>query len=495
MANVARNSACQKRTGDNPGGQGGEDEVSPLIRQIDTDMTQTTAVLNSLEKQEHRGPLFNTGQDSPWGWMVVAACFFSIAVLDGICYSFGVFMDPIKDEMDESRAGVAAVGSIQAAMYFFTGPVAARLVDRLGNRPVLIAGAIIAAAGMFISSFSTSVAWLILSFSVLGGIGFGLMFMPALVTPALHFNKRRALACGVAVCGTGIGTLTIPPLANALITAYGWRGALRVISAIVLSCLFCGFAFFKPTNDEESNTSKETGSAGETEADRRREESDQQSEKCCSKFMGILLGADFIRAPDLPVFLIFSLGDFLATLALYIPYSMLPDMAESRGISQVNAAYLISAAGLSSTVGRVVAGWVCDQDWLHPGMITMFANAGAGVSAFLLTSCTSFSSFLVFSSLFGFLTGCWVACEAPMIIRTLNLNLLTSAFGLITFNGGIAALVGPPVAGLIVEESADDKSMAFYMTGSILMGSAAAYALALTVNRFRNRRQSSYEEI
>ena len=29
--------------------------------------------------------------------------------------------------------------------------------------------------------------------------------------------------------------------------------------------------------------------------------------------------------------------------------------------------------------------------------------------------------------------------------------------------------------------------MAFYMTGSILMGSAAAYALALTVNRFRNR--------
>jgi hypothetical protein len=34
--------------------------------------------------------------------------------------------------------------------------------------------------------------------------------------------------------------------------------------------------------------------------------------------------------------------------------------------------------------------------------------------------CTEYWMFLVCSSLFGLLTGAWVACETPLIIRTLR---------------------------------------------------------------------------
>ena len=51
--------------------------------------------------------------DGGWGWLVVLACFLTTFTLDGIGYSFGMFMEPLKKELGEGNFGVASVGSIQ----------------------------------------------------------------------------------------------------------------------------------------------------------------------------------------------------------------------------------------------------------------------------------------------------------------------------------------------------------------------------------------------
>jgi hypothetical protein len=56
------------------------------------------------------------------------------------------------------------------------------------------------------------------------------------------------------------------------------------------------------------------------------------------------------------LFLMMMLGDFLATMALCIPYVHLPDMAIARDVEPRNAAFLISSAGMCSPIGRVLAG-------------------------------------------------------------------------------------------------------------------------------------------
>lgn len=38
------------------------------------------------------------------------------------------------------------------------------------------------------------------------GIGYGLIFLPAVVIVGQYFSEKRALATGIAVCGSGIGT-------------------------------------------------------------------------------------------------------------------------------------------------------------------------------------------------------------------------------------------------------------------------------------------------
>lgn len=48
---------------------------------------------------------------------------------------------------------------------------------------------------------------------------------------------------GIAVCGSGLGTLLFAPITSALISYYGWRGAMFIIGAITLNCIPLGMMF------------------------------------------------------------------------------------------------------------------------------------------------------------------------------------------------------------------------------------------------------------
>ena len=98
---------------------------------------------NSCEEEEEGQSLLSERNDSSesqpeppgppdggWGWLVVLACFLTTFTLDGIGYSFGMFMEPLKLEMGEGNFGVASVGSIQIAVYLASGPAVASLVTR-----------------------------------------------------------------------------------------------------------------------------------------------------------------------------------------------------------------------------------------------------------------------------------------------------------------------------------------------------------------------------
>jgi len=49
--------------------------------------------------------------------------------------------------------------------------------------------------------------------------------VPAVITTGFYFEKWRALATGIAVCGSGIGAFLLAPLSNILLKTFGWRGA------------------------------------------------------------------------------------------------------------------------------------------------------------------------------------------------------------------------------------------------------------------------------
>ena len=65
--------------------------------------------------------------------------------------------------------------------------------------------------------------------------------------------------------------------------------------------------------------------------------------------LSVLLSPDLRDSPALSSYLLVALGDGLATLALFIPFTFLPDLAVSKGVEPSNAAFLISAAGVKTS--------------------------------------------------------------------------------------------------------------------------------------------------
>ena len=62
------------------------------------------------------------------------------------------------------------------------------------------------------------------------GFGFGLIYLPAIVSVGFYFEKKRAIATGLAVCGSGVGTFIFAPLCNLLVEEYTWKGATLILA-------------------------------------------------------------------------------------------------------------------------------------------------------------------------------------------------------------------------------------------------------------------------
>lgn len=151
--------------------------------------------------------------DGGWGWMVVLSAFFQSALVFGVLRSFGVFFVEFVAAFEEQAARVSWIASIGIAVQQFgsecplpprpcdsrgrlwnggaptrqgqggrrgrprlrqtpspsPGPVGSALSTKLGPRPVVMTGGVLAALGMLLASFATSLTHLYLSIGLLSG--------------------------------------------------------------------------------------------------------------------------------------------------------------------------------------------------------------------------------------------------------------------------------------------------------------------------------------
>ncbi|KAJ8867189.1 hypothetical protein PR048_030984 [Dryococelus australis] len=130
------------------------------------------------------------------------------------------------------------------------GPISSSFVNRFGCRLVTIAGSILGSACLALSVFAPNVVTLYFTVGIGTGVGFGLIYLPAIVSVTCYFEKYRSLATGIAVCGSGLGTFIFAPFIGLLVQRLQWQGAILVIAGFVLCCALFG-ALFRPLEAEE----------------------------------------------------------------------------------------------------------------------------------------------------------------------------------------------------------------------------------------------------
>ena len=152
----------------------------------------TKSLQSSAVSSEFQAP------DGGFGWVVVFSSFSISLLVDGLCFSQGVFLKSFATEFGTELGTTSWISSVLNGTYMFVGPVVSALTNIYGCRRVAFCGAILATGSLVLSTFSPNFGVMVFTYGFLGGLGFGMMYLPAIVMVGYCFDKRRALATGIA---------------------------------------------------------------------------------------------------------------------------------------------------------------------------------------------------------------------------------------------------------------------------------------------------------
>lgn len=81
-----------------------------------------------------------------------------------------------------------------------------------------------------------------------------------------------------------------------------------------------------------------------------------------------------------PIFILFSVSNFLTSIGFYIPYVYIVPMSEKL---IPNPEYLISVIGVSNLIGRIILGYISDKPWVNRLLAYSVCLTIAGISKYL----------------------------------------------------------------------------------------------------------------
>ncbi|KAG0207797.1 hypothetical protein BGX28_001043 [Mortierella sp. GBA30] len=353
-----------------------------------------------------------------FGWLVVLSSFVVNFWAFGPNITFGVYQAYFLKANTFPGAlptDISWVGSIGTAAMFIPGPFVAPMTRFLGLRAVVAIGIVVASLGFITASFATELWQLYLTQGFLFGIGGGLVFFSSISVTAQYFEKRRGLANGIAVAGSGIGGLALAPLTRLLIAQVGIYWCQRIIGFCVLGFMAAIFAFIRP------------------------------------RVKTVKKGAIFdFSLFEVPGFLYLLLTAFIVTFGYMVPIFLIPTYSrEELHQSDTTGANLISLFSGINAVSRVALGVAADKLGRTNTLFTCCFMAGASCLAIWSASSTIgiLTGFMVVYGLFG---GGFISIFPVVVAQVVGVERLSAALGILYFGNVVGNLLGAPIATAIM---------------------------------------------
>ncbi|TPP65571.1 Solute carrier family 16 member 1 [Fasciola gigantica] len=189
--------------------------------------------------------------DGGYGWFIVLGSFICMVLVDGVCFSYGIFLSELEATFGATKMQMTLAGSLLTGCYFMVGPFVGGLMNRFGSRKLVVIGTLLSSTSILVSSFAQNVNMFIVVFGVIGGIGYGMIYLPAATIVTAWFVKKRATVTGIIMAGSGIGVTMYSLALPHLISTFTWRGCILLLAAINLNCAVAG-ALFRPLSHDTS---------------------------------------------------------------------------------------------------------------------------------------------------------------------------------------------------------------------------------------------------
>jgi predicted MFS family arabinose efflux permease len=354
----------------------------------------------------------------------VLACGAAIVTLSmGTRHGFGLWLQPITQEMGWTRQTFALAIAIQNLSWGLIGIFAGMAADRFGAFRVLLAGAALYAAGLAGMALSPTPLLFALTTGVLIGAA------QAGTTYAVIYGvlgrqiapEKRSWAMGVAAAAGSFGQFLMVPLEGWLIASFGWQQALLTLSLAVLLIVPLAFGLREP------------GFKGTAPVKR-----DQT------------IAQALLEAFRYPSFTLLMAGYFVCGFQVVFIGVHMPSYLKDHGLSPQVASYALALIGLFNVFGTYIAGTLGQRLQKRYILAFIYFARAIAIAVFLVVPLSP-ASVYIFSAVMGTL---WLSTIPPTnatIAQIFGVQHLSMLGGFVFFSHQIGSFLGVWLGGYLYD--------------------------------------------
>ncbi|CAE6464767.1 unnamed protein product [Rhizoctonia solani] len=362
------------------------------------------------------------------GWKVILGCALIAAPTVGWNLLWGVFQAYhskvlLKGTPDATLSAIGAVqNSLMTALAFVTG----KLGDKYGYRRFIASGCVIAFLGQFCASWCHDLWSIFLTQGVMQGLGCGLLLPMIFAIPSQWFRRHRGVATGIVVAGSSLGGAVSSLVIQAMLDRLGFHKTLLIYSFVQGVTMLVGFSLIKtrfPASQLQNRDRK-------------------------------IAWVDKQYFKD-PVFWSFWVALLFAVFGYMPPFIYISVYAREKipNISNQLANLPISIMSFASAIGRTTVGLTGDRIGFVNAFILAILLSSFCQAVLWNVAADSYPGIMVFSILFGLTGPCFISLVTPVAVTLYGTHNLATLTGLLNISNMPGSLSGPPIGGVILENS------------------------------------------
>ncbi|OKH20784.1 L-lactate MFS transporter [Chroogloeocystis siderophila] len=343
----------------------------------------------------------------------------------GSVYSWSIFRKPLENELNISATESLLPYTVALVFYAALMPIAGCCIPRIGTRIMTAIGGIVVGLGYILSSFTTHIGMIVLTYGVIAGTGVGIAYGVPMAVVARWFPDKKGLAVGLTIIGFGLSPLIAAPVANYLIGRYSVRLTLRILG-ITFTAIILGIAIAMKLPPQD----------------------------WCPRRIAVPVSTII---PSYPTHLLrsqsfyglwvcYAIGTLIGLSAIGISSPVGEEMID---INPRLAASSVSLFALFNGVSRPLFGWLSDR--FKPHYVAILSYTLILIACVLMANAQKgqIATYVIAFCLFWFCLGGWLAMAPAITLRFFNPDRYVQNYGIVFTAYGTGALIGTLVTGRI----------------------------------------------
>lgn len=343
-------------------------------------------------------------------------------LVTGMRQAFGLFQIPITTEMGWGREVFSLSMAIMGLLMGFLSPLTGGIADRYGAGRVLLTGGVLWALGIYLMSTSTTPLMLILSIGIVIGLGTACTSVSIAMgaTGRMVPDDMRSRALGFVAAGASTGQLLLTPLGHGLITWFGWKTALKLLSLAMAGMIPAALGLSGKMKVEAPETKGQTIRQSLAEASRHRG------------------------------YLMLTAGFFVCGFHVSFVGVHLPAFAVDQGLSPGVGAWALTLLGAWNVFGSILWGRWGDR-YRKKYLLSMLYSIRAVLFLLVLVVPINNVTIFLFAGVMGFTWLSTVPLTTGVVGDIFGVRYLSTLFGFVFASHQVGAFLGAWLGGRIFD--------------------------------------------